>query len=292
MRGKPGTKIQLTVLREGSNRPFNVTLERAVIRIASIKSEALEEGFGYIRVTQFQGGTATALRRAIGELQQNAGGKLKGLVLDLRNNPGGILDGAVEVADTFLRDGVIVSTRGRDPESEIRYSATPKDFLDDAPIVVLVNGGSASASEIVAGALQDHSRAIIMGSPTFGKGSVQTILPMVNGAALKITTARYYTPGGRSIQALGIEPDIVSSNLVIGEQGDNADDLREADLAGHLENGEAGPPPDADEEPDQGDQPDGQPGNQAEEHIQDRDYQVREALNLLKGMTIARNRRS
>jgi carboxyl-terminal processing protease len=210
MRGKPGSEIVLTIVRKDRPEPFEVTLKRAIIQLESVRAELLETGFGYVRVIQFQTGTATSLRQQLARLAREAGTALKGLVLDLRDNPGGVLDGAIQVSDTFLRDGLIVSTRGRAEDSEVTFSASPKDYLNDAPLVVLVNGGSASASEIVAGALQDHGRALILGTTTFGKGSVQTILPMLNGAALKLTTARYYTPNDRSIQATGITPDVVS----------------------------------------------------------------------------------
>ena len=210
MRGKPGSEIVLTIVRKDRPEPFEVTLKRAIIQLESVRAELLETGFGYVRVIQFQIGTATSLRQQLARLAREAGTALKGLVLDLRDNPGGVLDGAIQVSDTFLRDGLIVSTRGRAEDSEVTFSASPKDYLNDAPLVVLVNGGSASASEIVAGALQDHGRALILGTTTFGKGSVQTILPMLNGAALKLTTARYYTPNDRSIQATGITPDVVS----------------------------------------------------------------------------------
>lgn len=276
MRGKPDTKIKLTVAREGETKPLIFVLTRAVIKITSVKSDMLEDGYAYIRITQFQGGTADALRRALGKLKKQSGGELKGLVLDLRNNPGGVLDGAVAVSDTFLDKGLIVSTKGRVSESQFSYTAKPSDYINDAPMVVLVNGGSASASEIVAGALQDQKRAIIMGTKTFGKGSVQTIIPFTNGAALKITTARYYTPNDRSIQASGIEPDIIVDDLEFKEKdqenGNSA--LREADLPGHLEN-------------ENGEQDEPEKANDATTNLET-DYQLREALNLLKGINIVR----
>ena len=237
MRGEPGTKIDLTIIREGRSSPLEVTLERAEIKIASVRSQLLDEHFAYVRITQFQADTATSMLAELRGLLADSENDIRGLILDLRNNPGGILNGAVEVADAFLSEGVIVSTRGRDESDNFEYEATPRDTLEDVPIVVLVNSGSASASEIVAGALQDHGRAVVMGDKTFGKGSVQTILPLNNGAALKITTARYYTPAGRSIQATGIEPDIPAGELVFSDQEPvDAEDLREANLAGHLEN--------------------------------------------------------
>ena len=235
----------------------------------------LEAGFGYVRVIQFQTSTATDLRQQLVRLGREAGTVLKGLILDLRDNPGGVLDGAIQVSDTFLREGLIVSTRGRAEDSEVTFSASPKDYLNDAPLVVLVNGGSASASEIVAGALQDHGRALILGTTTFGKGSVQTILPMLNGAALKLTTARYYTPNNRSIQATGITPDVVSQAVESSQTpGDDASRLHESDLAGHLEN--------------ELEKNKNMPVNGKTDPLQVSDPQVREALNILKGMVIAR----
>ena len=275
MRGKPGSEIVLTIVRKDRPEPFEVTLKRAIIQLESVRAELLETGFGYVRVIQFQIGTATSLRQQLARLAREAGTALKGLVLDLRDNPGGVLDGAIQVSDTFLRDGLIVSTRGRAEDSEVTFSASPKDYLNDAPLVVLVNGGSASASEIVAGALQDHGRALILGTTTFGKGSVQTILPMLNGAALKLTTARYYTPNDRSIQATGITPDVVSQPAESSQTLDrDASRLRESDLAGHLEN---------ELEKDQN-----ATVNTKTDPLLFSDLQVREALNILKGMVIAR----
>jgi len=275
MRGKPGSEIVLTIVRKDRPEPFEVTLKRAIIQLESVRAELLETGFGYVRVIQFQIGTATSLRQQLARLAREAGTALKGLVLDLRDNPGGVLDGAIQVSDTFLRDGLIVSTRGRAENSEVTFSASPKDYLNDAPLVVLVNGGSASASEIVAGALQDHGRALILGTTTFGKGSVQTILPMLNGAALKLTTARYYTPNDRSIQATGITPDVVSQPAESSQTLDrDASRLRESDLAGHLEN---------ELEKDQNATVDTKT-----DPLLVSDPQVREALNILKGMVIAR----
>jgi carboxyl-terminal processing protease len=281
MRGKPDTDIKLTVIREGEAKPLQFVITRAVIKITSVKSRMLEAGYGYVRVTQFQSGTADTLRRDLGKLKEEAGGKLKGLVLDLRNNPGGVLDAAVAVSDTFLKDGVIVSTKGRVANSRFTFTAKPSDYLDGSPIVVLVNGGSASASEIVAGALQDHKRAVVMGTQTFGKGSVQTILPMENGAALKLTTARYYTPDDRSIQAAGIQPDVIVENLQVsrGEDEESGLLLREADLPGHLENANG------DE-----DEPSDEAGNSSSLPDVDEDFQLREALNLLKGINIIQGR--
>ena len=241
MRGKVGTDITLTVAREGTIKPFKVTLKRAVIKIQSVKNKLLEPGYGYVRITQFQAGTERYLNDAVKKLNAENKGELRGLVLDLRNNPGGVLNAAVAVSDAFLNKGLIVYTEGRVADSRLKFSATPGDILNGAPIVVLVNGGSASASEIVAGALQDHKRAVVMGTKTFGKGSVQTIVPVSNGAALKLTTARYYTPNGRSIQATGI----VRTSPPTKPRSPRAkagDRLREADLARHLEGGEAPAP--------------------------------------------------
>jgi len=277
MRGKPGDEIVLTIIRDGESKPLEIAIERAVIRITSVKSRMLDDGYGYIRITQFQSGTDQALREKLTLMKEEVGGPLKGLILDLRNNPGGVLSGAVAVSDTFLRSGTIVYTKGRGEDSELRFNTTPTDYADGVPMIVLVNGGSASASEIVAGALQDHKRAIIMGTKTFGKGSVQTILPMQNGAALKITTARYYTPSDRSIQATGIEPDVIVEDLKLAKKDDDTDSsLREADLAGHLdnENGAAKEPPAA--------------KNSRAVALFTDDYQLREALNLLKGVNIVR----
>ena len=274
MRGEPGSEIILTIVREDRPQPFDVTLERAIIHIESVRGQLLDPGFGYVRVSQFQTDTAGSLRRELVRLTGEADGALKGLILDLRDNPGGVLDGAVEVSDTFLRKGLIVSTRGRSADSKVTFNATPKDYLSGAPLVVLVNSGSASASEIVAGALQDHGRALILGSRTFGKGSVQTILPMHNGAALKITTARYYTPNDRSIQATGITPDVISSvrNGGAEQSRESRNRLRESDLSGHLEHESEGG---------------GNAAGVEEDSLNARDTQVREALNILMGMAIA-----
>ena len=217
MRGRPGTAIKLLIVREGADKPLTVKVTRDRIRVKSVKSRVLEDGFGYVRISNFQERTGQDLRKAIKNLKKKSGGQIKGLVLDLRNNPGGLLDTAVEVSDTFVTQGNIVSVKGREPRSNQNFDASSSDMINGAPIVVLVNGGSASASEIVAGALQDHKRAVIMGSKTFGKGSVQTVVPLGNGTAIKLTTARYYTPSGRSIQAEGIEPDIVLEDLKLAK---------------------------------------------------------------------------
>lgn len=210
MRGKPGTEIELTVEREGRDEPFKVGIVRSVIQIQTVRSELLEPGLGYLRLSSFQSGTAQHMRVQIHSLVEDNQDSLDGLVLDLRNNPGGVLSSAVEISDIFLDGGDIVSIKGRIPASRKVYSAQPGDILNAKPMVVLVNAGSASASEIVAGALQDHKRAVIVGTNTYGKGSVQSIIPINFGRALKLTTSLYYTPADRSIQEKGISPDIVS----------------------------------------------------------------------------------
>jgi carboxyl-terminal processing protease len=282
MRGKPGTDITLTIVREGESKPLKLTLTRAVIKIQSVKNRILEPGFGYVRITQFQAGTDKGLAEAIKKLEVENKGNLRGMILDLRNNPGGVLNSAVGVSDTFLDSGLIVYTEGRVTDSKMKLSATPGDLLNGAPIVVLINGGSASASEIVAGALQDHKRAVIMGTKSFGKGSVQTIIPISNGAALKITTARYYTPSGRSIQASGIVPDIVTEEARI-TKSEAGERLREADLARHLENNDEAAKPKA--EPKAEEKKDGAKKDDAGKTSAAEDYQLQEALNLLKGIS-------
>ena len=277
MRGKPGTDITLTVVREGEEGPIRITITRDVIRVASVKSRMLEESYPYVRITQFQLRTGENLREAVAKLKDEARDEIKGLILDLRNNPGGVLSAAVAVSDAFLTAGTIVYTEGRLEDARLKFNAKPTDILDGAPLVVLVNGGSASASEIVAGALQDHRRAIIMGAPTFGKGSVQTILPMENGSALKLTTARYYTPSGRSIQASGIAPDIVLEPMRVASLGSGSGRIKEADLSGHLDGGTSGNPADG-----AGD------AETAAKSLAEEDFVLYEALNLLKGLGILR----
>lgn len=239
MRGKRGTKLLLTIVREGENKPLEISVTRDVIRVKSVRSRVLEPGYGYIRISSFQSKTTRNVVAAVDKLSNAENQELQGLVLDLRNNPGGILTGAVGVSDIFLNDGqLIVYTKGRVQDAELDYSATTHDVIDGIPIVVLINEGSASASEIVAGALQDHKRATIIGKKSFGKGSVQTVLPLKENAALKLTTARYYTPSGRSIQASGIEPDILVKEVDNkgGEDEQAFQFVRETDLQGHLEN--------------------------------------------------------
>jgi len=254
MRGKPGTAITLTVLRKKADKPLEFTIIRDIIKSQSVKNKYIEKDFGYVRITQFQEHTGEDLAKALIKLEQENKGPFKGLVLDLRNNPGGLLDAAVGVSAAFLpKDKLVVYTEGRIEDSQMQLSANPRDYArrgkpdylrsvpesyKTVPMVVLLNAGSASASEIVAGALQDHKRATILGVTSFGKGSVQTILPMNNGSAIKLTTARYYTPNGRSIQAKGIEPD-----LHVGDGSDESNYLHEADLRGHLSNPSGGNKP-------------------------------------------------
>ena len=279
MRGKVGTDIVLTIIREGEEKPLKITITRDIIKVRSVRSRTLEEGIGYLRISQFQSRTGENLINAIDELKKENNGKLDGLVLDLRNNPGGVLNAAVDVSDAFLDSGLIVYTQGRIADSEMKFEATPVRQLDGAPLVVLVNGGSASASEIVAGALQDHKRAIILGTRTFGKGSVQTILPLNNESALKLTTARYYTPSGRSIQAEGIEPDIILDPLEVTKIEGAGERIKEADLAGHLENGDGKK------------KKNGKKKKEKELSLAQTDYQLYEALNILKGMKILQSNR-
>ncbi|MEO5566520.1 MAG: S41 family peptidase [Luteimonas sp.] len=234
LRGKPGTSVVLTIAREGVDKPFDLRVMRETIRVKSVRGRMLEPGYGYLRIAAFQADTAADFERVLGELQAQAGaGGLRGLVLDLRSNPGGLLVSAVQIADDLLDKGGIVSTRGRVPVSDTSFSATPGDRLNGAPLVALVDAGSASAAEVLAGALRDNHRARIVGSRTFGKGSVQTLLPLDNGDSVKLTTARYFTPSGKSIQALGIEPDVVLHPASDAENGGHSD-YTEAALPGHL----------------------------------------------------------
>ena len=273
MRGEIGSKITLTVVREGESNPLEIEIIRDVIQLTSVRTKDLgEPGFAYMRISSFQSGTAESLKKKIENYTQE-NGKIEAFILDLRNNPGGILVGAVDVSDLFLSTGVIVQTHGRLDDSESSYSADSPDIINGAPMVVLVNSGSASASEIVAGALQDHHRAIIFGTQTFGKGSVQTISPIGDDSALKITTARYYTPSGRSIQETGITPDIISEDTEITKVNGH-DRVREVDLARHLVN------PD-DQNPEE------IPEQDKIKSMLDQDSQLRDALNVLKGIHLA-----
>jgi carboxyl-terminal processing protease len=306
MRGKPGSKIVLTIIRKDEPKPLEITLVRAVIKVQSVKSKLPEPGYGFVRITQFQEKTGENLASALENLVKQNKGPLKGIVLDLRNDPGGLLTGAVAVSSAFLpKDSLVVYTEGRTEDAKMRLTANPENYLRSSgendylkaipdsfksmPMVVLVNAGSASASEIVAGALQDHKRAVIMGVQTFGKGSVQTVLPLGNGTGIKLTTARYYTPGGRSIQAKGIVPDIVVEDPASAGRDSGIFRLREADLDKHLLNDKPStdksntsgkstlPPPDTNE--------DGANAKPAEFGSKD-DYQLNQALNLLKGIQI------
>ena len=268
-------------MREGEDKPLSIEIIRAIIKVNSVKNKTLEKGFGYVRISQFQTKTPQDLTKAIEKLKEDSNGKLNGLVLDLRNNPGGVLSAAVGVSDTFLNDGLIVYTDGREKDSKLRYTASSGDLLDGAPVVVLVNGGSASASEIVAGAIQDHKRGVIMGTKTFGKGSVQTIQDLPSGGAVKLTTARYFTPSGRSIQAEGIEPDIITElvKLAKDDTGSGIAPVTESSLSGHLSN------PNDDTEASTEKSADPKAKSASATLFQD-DYQLYEALNLLKGLTI------
>lgn len=280
MRGDVGSEIKLTIVRKGKDAPFDVSVVRDIIKVKSVRSRILENDFGYLRISSFQSPTGAAVTDAIQQLEKENGGPLKGLVLDLRNNPGGVLDAAVSVSDAFLNSGKIVYTEGRIKDAKMDFNATPGDLLKGAPIVVLINAGSASASEIVAGALQDHKRAIIMGTKSFGKGSVQTIMPTGNGGAVKITTARYYTPSGRSIQATGIEPDIELERLKLETlETSNYKPIKEADLSHHLSNGNGKK---------EGSEKDAKENGKDEDKkgVDMRDYPLKEALNLLKGIAI------
>ncbi len=307
MRGKPGSSITLTIVRKNEMKPLQISVTRAVIKVQSVKSKLVDPGYGFVRITQFQEHTGENLATALENLRKQNNGPLQGLVLDLRNDPGGLLTGAVGVSAAFLpKDALVVYTEGRTEDAKMRLLANEDyylrgsgkgDYLKDlpgefktVPLVVLVNGGSASASEIVAGALQDHKRAVIMGTQTFGKGSVQTILPLGNNTAIKLTTARYYTPNGRSIQAKGIVPDIVVEDPATASL-DSAFRLREADLEKHLSNDRQ---PEEKSEPvkakpqSKGKEGEGKP--EITEFGAKNDYQLNQALNLLKGMSILRGK--
>ena len=234
MRGEPGTPINLTILREGKSEPFDVEFNRAIIRISSVKRERLTDQIGYLRITQFQSGTSESFRKQLKMLRDVDG--FAGLIIDLRNNPGGLLNSAISISDSFLTEGVIVSTKGRLVENDTEFKATSVDLIDGKPIIVLINGGSASASEIVAGALQDHERALILGTDSFGKGSVQTVINLGGGDGIKLTTARYFTPNGSSIQATGIVPDVVVEQRDFKETKERFERIKEKGLSGHLEN--------------------------------------------------------
>jgi carboxyl-terminal processing protease len=283
MRGPVNSDLVLTIRRIG-REPFDVTITRAVIKIQSVRSRA-EGDVGYIRITSFSEQTASGVERAMQKIRNEIGEDIKGLVLDLRNNPGGLLDQSVKVSDAFLQRGEVVSTRSRRPDEAQRFNAKPGDVADGLPIVVLINGGSASASEIVAGALQDHRRAIVMGTRSFGKGSVQTIIPLAGHGAIRLTTAHYYTPSGRSIQATGINPDIVVEQARV-EPIDEIRRRRERDLRGALRNPNAtkadgAPAPKAE---------DGDKSAKDQEASTPQDYQLTRAVDLLRGLSLYQTR--
>jgi carboxyl-terminal processing protease len=268
MRGPVNSEIELRILRQNRDEPFAVNLERAIIKISPVRAR-LEGDIGYVRLTTFNEQTNAIMREEVARLRDELGDDFRGLVLDMRNNPGGLLDQAVAVADAFLDQGEIVSTRGRRAQSVQRFNARPGDVIEGLPMVVLINGGSASASEIVAGALQDHRRGIVMGTASFGKGSVQTIMPISGQGAIRLTTARYYTPAGTSIQAKGITPDIEVHQANV-ELLDDDNGRREADLRGRLEGEE---------------EVEGEPGDDAET-LDSTDYQLARAIDLLRGIAL------
>lgn len=292
MRGKQGTDITLTILREGENKPLTKVLTRDIIQIKSVKSELIDNAYGYVRLSHFQAKTSEDMIKAITELKKTAGGKLKGLILDLRNNPGGLLDAAIETSDAFInndnkgKEELIVYTEGRLPNSTFTAKASPGDILDNAPIVVLINGGSASGSEIVAGALKDNKRAVLLGTKSFGKGSVQTVLPLDGKSAIKLTTALYFTPAGTSIQATGITPDVLVQDRKIPENATSLSNqtamMSEADLSGHLKN--------ALKEPKKKNKDTELKASSTNtKKLIHKDYQLHEALTLLKGMSVLRH---
>lgn len=292
MRGKPGSKLDLTILRKGEKKPLHFTLTREKILVHSVKSNLYDQKYGYVRLTQFQALTSQDMLKAIKKLQKEAGGQLKGMVLDLRNNPGGLLDSAIQISDAFIhndkkgKEEKIVFTEGRIPGTQFTALANPGDILNNAPIVVLINNGSASASEIVAGALQDHKRAIILGTRSFGKGSVQTVLPLDEKRAIKLTTALYFTPSGKSIQAHGITPDIVIEEVSVPKSDKTASllNFHEADLNKHLINQQ-----DVKHAKDAKDAKDAKPQKTADhdDNLLHEDYQLYAALTILKGLVVA-----
>jgi carboxyl-terminal processing protease len=286
MRGKIGTEIKLLVSRESAEAPIEYTLKRDVIKVQSVRSR-IEGNAGYIRITAFNQNTSEGLEKAIKDIKAALGSKLAGYVLDMRNNPGGLLDQAILVSDAFLDKGEIVSTRGRHEEDTRRDNATSGDLADGLPIVILINGGSASASEIVAGALQDHKRAILLGTKSFGKGSVQTVIPIPGHGAMRLTTARYYTPSGRSIQAKGIDPDIVVEQASIESFKINR--LREENLKGALDHKAPSPltidiKPKAEKTEDGKEPP--KDANAPKKEGEGDDYQLMRALDLLSGLSL------
>ena len=274
LRGKAGSKITLGILRSGSEIPQSFELERKIIKIESVKSRTLEPGYAFVRLAQFQENTDNELKNALQQIHRENAGGLKGLVLDLRNNPGGLLDQAVKVSDLFLERGLIVYTEGRNVQSDMKFLAHQAETEAAYPMVVLINAGSASAAEIVAGALQDHGRAILLGSRSFGKGSVQTIMPLADDSGLRLTTARYFTPSGRSIQAAGIQPDVIVKQAVVAKDNTHQQ-IREKDLDNHFE-----PEPNGND-----DKNEMQHESLLSEQDMD-DTQLMRALELLKGWTI------
>jgi carboxyl-terminal processing protease len=282
MRGPKGSKITITIMRDGFERPKEFTLTRDIIQVKSVKFKTLDAGYGYVRIAQFQEKTDEDLAKALKALKDENKGTIKGLIIDLRNDPGGLLDQAVKVSDHFIEEGLIVYTEGRDPDSKMKFYAKKGGKEPRYPIVVLINGGSASASEIVAGALQDHNRAVIMGTQSFGKGSVQTIIPLSEDSGLRLTTALYYTPNGRSIQAKGIVPDITveAMELASTEKKDTLH-IREKDLENHFETDTKDSKPEKDKEK----KPETKPVIKPEDQMRG-DYQVLRALDLLRGWDI------
>lgn len=283
MRGTKGTKVTLTILREGFEKPKEFPLVRDIIQVKSIKFKTLDQGYGYIRVAQFQEKTDDDLVKALVALREENGGALKGLVLDLRNDPGGLLDQAVKVSEHFIEEGkLIVYTEGREKDSKMRFNSRGGQKEPDYPIIALINSGSASAAEIVAGALQDHKRAVVMGTQSFGKGSVQTIIPLSDNSGLRLTTARYFTPNGRSIQAKGITPDISVERLELpATEKKEPMHIREKDLDNHFED----QPASAEKETKDEKKSEKQPVYKTDEQIKG-DYQILRALDLLKGYSI------
>lgn len=279
MRGPKGSKVNLTIVREGFDKPKEFTIVRDIIQVKSVRFMTLDDGYGYVRIAQFQEKTDSDLVKALKALKDENGGSLKGLVLDLRNDPGGLLDQAVKVADHFVEDGLIVYTEGREKDSRMQFSARKSGTEPVYPMVILINGGSASASEIVAGALQDHKRAVVMGTQSFGKGSVQTIIPLTDDSGLRLTTARYFTPNGRSIQAKGITPDILVERAEVQSAEKKDGHIREKDLENHFESGEKAGEADKKMEKEK------TPPIKTDEQLKG-DYQVLRALDLLKGWEI------
>jgi carboxyl-terminal processing protease len=273
LRGKVGSEITLSVVHEGQIDPIDIKLKREMIRVASVRGRMLEPGYAYVRISQFQSDTGAQLHRRIERLQKDNKAPLQGMVLDLRSNPGGLLTAAVEVSDIFLNEGVIVTTKGRLKEADLSFRAAPGDALNGAPLVVLVDNGTASAAEIVAGALKDNHRALLMGRRTFGKGSVQTVLPLDADHAVKLTTARYYTPSGGSIQAAGIQPDIALADLSLSQRDTSTMQiLGERDLRNHLKGTD-----ETDETP--------SPARTIDRNVE-QDYALNEALNALKALAL------